>query len=158
MGLSYTMVRWLTHGLPEDQAIDPTLQRRAILLRGFANDLTRACNDYARMAAPDGGGLTPASRQWIDRTFRSEIRFLEHRMDSNPMERLEAYRALHAAVRRCGTMARHPDDRLLRAATLGDVRRAVASANAYLSRIGMSRHAGPAPVRMVFGESPVDSR
>jgi hypothetical protein len=57
MAVSYAMVRWLTLGMEEERVPDPMIQRRAILLRGFANDLTTSCNDYVRVVPnPKGGG------------------------------------------------------------------------------------------------------
>ncbi len=152
MLLSYGMVRWLTQGMADEVPLNPVVQQRAILLRGFANDLTRACNDYAHHTTGADGRISADGRLWIERVFRSELRFLEQRMDNNAMPAIASYLTLRAAAQRCTTMARYPDDVGLRRAALKEARQAIEAVNAYLETIDMARSAGRAPVSVQFGQ------
>ena len=150
MGISFGVVRWLTGQLDDEPPPNPVVQRQVLLLRGFSNDLTRACNGYAGLARTDDGAFTPDAQSWIDRIFRRDIRFLQQRMEEAPMERIHVYGQLHAAVARCATMSRHPGDRALRDATLGEAARAVGAVNAYIDGLGMGKRAGRPPIRIDF--------
>lgn len=66
------------------------------------------------------------------------------------MTTVPAWLELRAAVRRCDSMARNPDDNVLRHATLQDVGRAVDAVEQYIQAVAMARSAGPAPVRRSF--------
>ena len=132
--------------------LNPVVQQRAILLRGFANDLTRACNDYEHHTTGVDGRIPADARLWLDRVFRSELRFLEQRMDNNAMPTIPSYLTLRAAAQRCTTMARYPDDQTLRRAALKETRQAVETVNAYLETIDMARSAGRAPVSIQFAQ------
>ncbi len=150
MVASYAMVRWLSLGIGEERVPDPMVQRRAILLRGFANDLTKSCNDYIRVVPDPKGGVMPDVGNWIDRVYRRDLRFLEQRMTDNTMSALPAYLQLLAAVRRCASMARHPEDQMLRQSALRDARRAIEEVDFYIEGIGMARLAGPPPRHAQF--------
>lgn len=153
MLLSYGMVRWLTQGMADEIPLNPAVQQRAILLRGFANDLTRACNDYAHHLDRGDGRISTDTRLWVERVFRRDLGFLEQRMDNNAMPTLPSYLALRDATRRCVTMGRYPDDGGLRRAALAEARRAIEGVNAYLNTINMARSAGRAPVTIQFGHA-----
>lgn len=152
MLLSYGMVRWLTQGMADEIPLNPAVQQRAILLRGFANDLTRACNDYAHHFPGDGSQASADARLWSERVYRSDLNFLEQRMDNNGMPAISSYLTLRAAVRRCSTMARYPEDLGLRRAALTEARQAIEAVNAYLETIDMARSAGRSPVSIQFGQ------
>jgi len=150
MGLSFFVVRWLIAGMDDEVPIDPAVQHRAILLRGFANELTRACNDYHRFVVQSGPAVEKDARAWIDRVFRRDIHFLEQQLNDNPMSTLPVYVGLRAAVQRCAVMARNPDDGGLRRATFREARAAIEATNGYLADIGMAHSAGRAPRRIAF--------
>jgi hypothetical protein len=150
MVISFGMVRWLTHQMAGEPVPDPVAQKRAILLRGFANDLTAVCNDLVRLAYTTSGEMAPGARMWIDRVYRRDIRFLEQRMDDAPMSDVAAYRQLRAAVQRCAGVARHPDDRALKTAALNEAAHAIDAVNAHIAAMGFAQRAGPAPRTMVF--------
>ena len=150
MLLSFMVVRGLTLNMTKTDTPNPQAQRQARLLRIFANDLTIACNNYARTVPAGEGALTSDARVWIDRTFRRDIRFLEQRMDDNKVTGLPTYLALRAAVHRCAAMARYPDDRTLRRETFKDVRQAIAGVTAFIDATAMTESAGFLPERILF--------
>ncbi len=150
MALSFALVLWMTRGLGEKPPASAWTQQRAILLRGISNDLTKACNDYYDVVASREGAVVPDARNWIDRVFRRDIRFLEQRIEDNPMSDVTPYQGLRAAVHRCASMARYPEDRALRAGALRDAKHAIEAVDAYIKSIEMTRSAGALPVRIRF--------
>ena len=152
MFVSYAMVGWLTRGLGQEQVFDPLAQRRATLLLGFADDLSGACNAYARVMTKNTGTDTREAYVWVDRVFRRDLRFLEQRMDDNAMTSLPVFLQLRAAVVRCSSMARHPEDRVLRSAAFADARGAVDAVNAHVKTVAGFRAGNGRRVPVNFAE------
>jgi hypothetical protein len=147
--VSFFTVQLLTRSPTEDGTPDLARQRQTVLLRAFATELTGACNAYAANLSRADNVVSTDMQSWIDRAFRRDIRFLEQRMGDNPMENLNPFNDLRAAVGRCASMARNPQDAALRKVALDDARRAIEGVHDFGAENGMTRVTGgrPSPVR-----------
>lgn len=155
MGLSYTVVRCLTHEFRMVRRPAPAAIQKAALLRAHANALAALMEEYLTQIPLDAPGGRPAARQWMQQVFQQRLRDLRERMDDERLVYLPPYRDLLAAAERCSAMAAHPGNLELRRQTAAAVRLAVKQVNTYLQETGLAAHIDePAHNLRGLGEMP----
>ncbi len=105
-------------------------------LRAWSNELVELTNDFLARAptVPIGAG----ARNWVDGRFFSRALQLRHRIAETTKNTLPPRDALLHAADRLGSLARHPEDVLLRRAVLADVWRAAERTEAYIAEQGLA--------------------
>lgn len=148
---SFTVVYHLAQKASGGDPVHPALLQRARLMRGFSNELVVLCNEYARRI-PEDSIPSSTDRRWVDRTFRRDLQFLQQRMSDTMHDGPEAFLQLKSATAKCGGMARHAEDQVLRRQTLREVRQAAQAAEAYLESFKNGLPGAPPPAKPHFGE------
>lgn len=147
---SFLVVYHLGSDQVRTRAVDPAMLHRAQTLRTLTNELVTLCNEFSlRMPAPEGA-WSPVNRSWVERVFRREIQLLEQRINDTALPTLGIYVQLQSTTSRCGGMARHLEDRVLRHQTLQEVVRTATEAEAYIDEITQGRAISPPRVRVRF--------
>ena len=140
MGLSYTVVRYLTQEFRMVHQPSPAAIQKATLLRAHTNALAALTEEYLTQIPLDAPSVSPAARQWVQQVFQKRLRDLRDRMDDERLVYLPPYRDLLAATERCTAMAAHPGNLELRRQTAAAVRLAAKQVNAYLQETGLAAH------------------
>lgn len=137
MAVSYSVVYWLAKDSIAEKTVDPALVHQANVLRDFSNELAVLCNDYARRVPGDATPLPEQTLVWVEKVFRSELQFLQRRMQEGFSVDSSESIQLEATVARCAVMARRPGDTVLRAAALREVTATVGTVDAWIAATGV---------------------
>lgn len=150
MAVSFAVVNYLARDAIAAKHVDPALIRRANVLRDFSNELTTLCNDYAKRIPADPTRASQNDRRWSEKVFRSELQFLQQRMDETFREDSDESISLEAAAARCAAMARRPEDGAIRAAALQEAATTVTAIDAWIEAEGLGERLSRWPVTVQF--------
>lgn len=150
MAVSFSVVHYLARDAVATKIVDPALVRRANMLRDFSNELVALCNEYARKIPSDPTRASQKERVWVERVFRSEVQFLQQRMDETIREHTPESIQLEATAARCAAMARRPADGAIRAAALREAAATVAAIDVWIAAEGVDTRLSRLPIAVQF--------
>jgi hypothetical protein len=150
MAVSFAVVNYLARDAVAAKHADPALIRRANILRDFSNELTTLCNDYAKRIPVDPTRASQNDQLWVEKVFRSELQFLQQRMDETIREDSPESIQLEATAARCAAMARRPGDGATRAAALQEAAKTVAAIEAWIAAEGVDTRLSRLPIVVQF--------
>lgn len=150
MAVSFAVVHYLARDVVAAKQLDPALVRRANVLRDFSNELVVLCNGYANRIPIDPSRASQKDRLWVEKVFRSELQFLQQRMDETLRENTTESTQLEASAARCAVMARHASDGAIRASSLREVAATVAAIEAWIADRGLEGKLSRLPAVVQF--------
>jgi hypothetical protein len=150
MAVSFAVVHYLARDVVAAKHVDPALMRRANLLRDFSNELVTLCNGYASRIPVEPSRASQKDRLWVEKVFRSELQFLQQRMDETVRDHTTETILLEASAARCAAMARRSTDGAVRLAALRDVAATVEAIESWISERGLQGKLSRLPVVVQF--------
>jgi len=141
-GVSFATIQYFAREHIESRRPDPGVVREANMLRDFNNELVRLCNGYARRTATGDGPRNSQTREWVERVYVPELRYLTQRIEERFPAGQERATKLLGAVDRAMALARHGDSPTARTQALTAVAAVAMELETWIAGYGLSNRLG----------------
>jgi len=150
MVVSFAVVHYLARDAVAAKHEDPALVRRANMLRDFSNELVTLCNGYAKRIPVDPTRASQNDLLWVEKVFRSELQFLQQRMEETIREQTQESIQLEASAARCAAMARRFSDGAIRSSALREAAATVAAVETWIADRRLEGKLSRSPLMVQF--------